>query len=97
MNGPNTHGALLDLGNGVRAFVDGIPDSCLHVWNGPGYFVTASGRLITITTFPPWSSYTTDVRDDLILFHQELVGDPVIESGCTCSKCHKLFTPDFFG
>lgn len=95
MNGPNTHGALIRFPGGA-AFVDGIPDKCDHQWDGPSYFVTVSGKLITIGTFLQWAGYTNHMRQDLIMFHQRAIGDEVVEGGTTCSKCKKLFTPNWF-
>lgn len=38
-SGPDKHSAFLDLGNGMKAFADGIADQCEHDWNGPAYYV----------------------------------------------------------
>jgi hypothetical protein len=46
MNGPNKHSAIINLGNGATAFVDGIPDKCNHDYTGDAVFQSASGKMI---------------------------------------------------
>lgn len=86
---------MLQIGN-MRAFIDGIPDKCKHEWNGATVHQTASGKVITWSTFRPWASYTSRMRDELIHIHQYNECDPVIMSTSSCSKCGKPFEPDIF-
>ena len=97
MNSPHTHGELIDLGNGARAFVDGIPDTCEHDYeSGPTVIHTASGRIITWRTYPEWAGYTDSVRVDLVRFRTEQEGDPITCMTGECRKCGKEFYPEMW-
>lgn len=96
MSGPHTHGALIDFGDGRRAFVDGIPDECEHDYTGPSVFVTASGKVITWKTFPQWAGYTEAIRYQLIMFHFRDSEDEIVEHTCECRKCGKIYEPNFY-
>ncbi len=79
---------LIDLGNGITAFIDGV-DDCDHKWNGPSYFYLSNGKRIGIETNLKWAGYTDQFRT--LLIYQTY--DNIVESGCTCSKCGKDFNP----
>ena len=88
----NTHGLIIP---GI-VFIDGILDKCKHNWNGSSYFVTQSGKLIDWKTHRNWASYTDAYRSNLIMTHYAEIDDSIVESGVTCSKCNKPFTPEIF-
>jgi hypothetical protein len=92
----DTHADLITLPDGSTAFIDGLPDACPHDWNGDAVHFTASGRVIHWHTFRAWASYTAQLRDELIHAHQNQIGDPVVGSAVTCSKCRKQFNPPNF-
>lgn len=91
----NTHSAAF-ISNDFSAFIDGIPDTCEHSWDGASYFVTASGRVIKWHTFREWASFTDMARTPLIISRMEAQNDPIVQGGCTCSKCGKAFEPPKF-
>ena len=89
------HSAII-IGENFSAFIDGIPDKCKHDDLGATVHVTASGKVITWKTFREWASYTSQMRDPLIIKHMDGIGDPVVECGVSCSKCGKPWSPDLF-
>lgn len=92
---PNTHGAFMDLGNGMTAFVDGIPDKCEHEWNGKGYhfvsFIRGGGSDTIIEN-------TGQTQEELEKLDEELRKEgKYLSGGCvSCSKCGKPFEPPMF-
>lgn len=96
MNNPSTHSAFVDFGDGTSAFIDGIPDECVHDWGGDGYLVSSKGKFITPHTYLKWAGYTKDFREWLIHLHHESIGDPITEGGCTCKHCGKPYHPPMF-
>jgi hypothetical protein len=92
----NTHSAIIQLSEGVKAFVDGIPDKCDHDDKGDTILWTKSGKTIHWHTFRQWASLPTNPRIKLILEHQDEIDDPVIGSCVSCSKCKKPFSPPMF-
>jgi hypothetical protein len=61
---------------------------CKHDWNGPLYYVTRSGKIITYKTHSEWIGYVDSFRAQLVHFKYDLIhDDPIIESGSTCSHC----------
>lgn len=96
----NTHSAIIDLPNGVRAFIDGIPDQCEHDWNGENYnvLILASDEereeLWMLDSEIKECGYDLTKQTDQERFHQE--GWRLVGGGVTCTKCKKPFQPDFF-
>jgi hypothetical protein len=91
---PNTHGALIDLGDGMHAFVDGIPDKCEHDSNGHGYhFVSFLGGG-TDELIPD----TGQTQEELMKLDEELrKNGRYLSGGCvSCSKCGNPFSPPMF-
>jgi hypothetical protein len=73
------------------------PFECNHNWNGPSYYVTASGKLITYKTHPEWIGYVDSFRSELIHFkYNTMEGDVIVEGGSTCLKCGCPFKPNYF-
>lgn len=89
----NKHGAVIKIGDSL-AFIDGIPDKCQHDDVGSTIHVTASGKTITWKTFKKWASYTSQLRDPLIIAHQETINDPVVSASVSCSKCGRPWEID---
>lgn len=86
----NTHSVVIP----GFAFINGVPDTCNHNWNGDTIFFTKSGKMITPHTFPEWASYTAQMREPLIHKHQQEIDDPILEGAVSCSICKKVFQPD---
>lgn len=104
-NNNSTHGKLIDLGNGIHAFVDGIPDKCEHEWGG--------GSHLLISPRPDsdhgWS-YTIAVETVMRMHPDKSKGEAIerygndlktgghyIAGSCTsCKNCGKLYTPPFW-
>ena len=97
MNGPNTHGSLIILPNGDRAFIDGVPDDCEHDYSD-GVFQTASGKWIYWHTYRKWAHLPGQQRNRLIQEYH-LYGDgkddPILLCTSQCAKCKKIYEPDF--
>ena len=91
----DTHGEII-IGNGFSAFIDGLPDTCKHEWNGDTIFFTKSGKMITPHTHKEWASYTAKMREPLIHEHYNKIDDPILEGAVSCSKCKKVFQPDLY-
>lgn len=89
----NTRGAFVDLGNGMTAFVDGIPDKCEHDWNGDTVFTAASGKIIYWHTYRQWAHLPSDARSLLVQEHHFEIEDPIVEMAVSCSKCKKVYQP----
>lgn len=96
LNGPDKHGAFVKIEGIGSCFIDGIPDECKHDWTGSAYFISKKGKLITWKTYPMWRSCTDSFRTECILRKHYELEDPIVESGATCRKCGKLFTPPIF-
>lgn len=99
MSSPYKHGALIELPGGMRAYVDGIPDDCNHDYSEP-VFQTKSGKWIFWYTYRQWASLTSTARNDLI---NQLHGpggehedDPILVMTSQCTKCKKIYEPNFF-
>lgn len=91
----NTHGAFMNLGNGMTAFVDGIPDECEHEWNGKGYhFVSFLGGGGMDSLMPD----TGQTQDELMEMDEKLRKEgKYLSGGCvSCSKCGKPYEPPMF-
>lgn len=94
--GENTHGEMMVLPGGMIAFVDGIPDTCDHDWNGDVVLQSASGKMIYWHTYRKWASLCTDARRRLIYDYHSEIGDPIIMETGSCRKCKKIFEPPLF-
>jgi hypothetical protein len=95
----DTHGAIINFGDGSGAFIDGIPDKCEHVWNGEEMFVV--GRPGNSFFEEIWSETKMLVKgyDLSDAFYQKKFEDDgySIRGGMSsCSKCKKPYQPDFF-
>jgi len=88
----NTHGLIIP----GLAFIDGIPDECQHQLNGPAYYITRSGKYIDYSTHKEWIPYTDQYRQRVVNWYYRMINDPIQESGVTCSKCGKPFSPEIF-
>jgi hypothetical protein len=87
--GPDTHGAFIELPDGSRAFIDGIPDKCEHQWDGPGLSFNDAGEYFKNSDMPDYHSDP----DGWYKFQE----DHKIRGGCvSCSKCGKPFEPPMF-
>lgn len=84
----NTHSAHI-TGKNFNAFIDGIPDTCQHVWNGDTVLQSASGKLIYWHTYRQWASYTHQMRNRLIYEYHTEIDDSIVMETVTCSKCKK--------
>jgi hypothetical protein len=91
----NTHGAFI-AGNGLNAFVDGIPDTCDHNWDGDTIMQSASSKMIYWHTYRKWASFVTKLRTRLVHRHHEEIEDPIVMETVSCSKCKKVFSPQMF-
>lgn len=89
----NTHGAFVDFGNGITAFVDGIPDMCEHDWSGDEVMQSKSGKMIYWHTYRQWAHLPADARNRLIYELHEKIEDPIIMGAVSCRKCKKIFSP----
>jgi hypothetical protein len=97
MSGPNTHGAFIQLPGG-HAFIDGIPDTCKHDYSD-SVFQTASGKWIFWHTYRKWAHLPSKDRDRLIMelhYYGEKADDPILLSTSQCTKCKKIYEPNFF-
>jgi len=99
MNGPYMHGELIILPDGGHAFIDGIKDACDHDYSDPVY-QTLSGKFIYWHTYRKWAHLPSDARYELVM---ELHGrggekedDPIRICTVQCTKCKKIYQPDFF-
>lgn len=72
------------------------PFICNHKWNGPSYFITASGKIINITTYPEYISYTDSYRSELIIKRHINIDDQIIGGGVTCLICNSNFKPSIY-
>lgn len=92
---PNTHGAFMDLGNGMTAFVDGVPDKCEHEWNGKGYHFVSFIRGGGMDTLIPDTGQSQEEMEKL---DKDLRKEgKYLSGGCvSCSKCGKPFEPPMF-
>src|SRR3990172_8381776 len=93
--GPDTHGEFIELPDGSRAFVDGIPDKCEHQWDGAGYhFVSYIGGGGMDSLIPD----TNQSHEEMEVLDKALRNEgKYISGGCvSCSKCGKPFEPPMF-
>lgn len=95
MTDNNTHGEFIS-GNGFSAFVDGMPDTCDHDWNGDVIMQSTSGKIIYWYTYRKWASLTTQARRQLVYQHHYELDDHIIMETSSCSKCKKVFSPPMF-
>ena len=95
MNGPNTHSAFIHIPGVGNAFIDGVPDTCEHDYKDWVHF-TESGKEIYWHTFKQWASYTSEMRDRLIVEHQEKIGDSIQGGASCCRKCEKVYQTDIW-
>lgn len=91
----DTHTKII-IGRDFSAIISGVPDKCKHDDLGSTVFQTASGKTITWKTYKEWASYTSQMRDPLIMKRQEELMDPIVQAGCSCSKCGKAWEPDIY-
>lgn len=91
----NTHGAVIQFKDAAIAFVDGIPDTCEHEWDGPGYHIVSKigggmpDKLIANSGHSQELVRTMDEE----LRKQGMY----ISGGCvSCSKCSKPFEPPLY-
>ena len=91
----NTHSAVLAFDGGI-AFVDGIPDTCLHDGPMDEVFQSASGKTIYWHTYRQWASFTSAMRNQLIEEHHIEIEDPIVLGTCQCRKCKKVLIPQMF-
>lgn len=89
----NTHSAHI-IGPEFSAFVDGIPDTCDHKWDGDLVMVAQSGKVILWHTYRQWAHLTTQARYQLVMEYHNSIEDPILECGVSCSKCRKPFKPN---
>lgn len=68
-------------------------DNCNHDWSGDDVMYSASGRRITWHTYKQWASYHSKWRNELIMEHHEIIGDPIVCSTPTCKHCKVDFNP----
>lgn len=92
----STHSAIIQLSEGVTAFVDGIPDKCDHDDKGDVILWTHSGKNIYWHTYRQWAHLPTTERCKLIFKHHDEIDDPIQGSCVSCSKCKKPFSPPMF-
>lgn len=85
--------AFIQLKDGATAFIDGIKGGHECNMDGDPIYTTRSGDRIYWHTYRPWASYTTQMRERLILQHHEEILDPIVETTCTCSICKSAFNP----
>lgn len=84
-------------GEGFSAFITGVPDKCDHDYNGPAYYITASGKYIDYATHKNWVGYTDAYRQRVVhWYYSEIIEDPITGGGVTCSKCNKALGPPLF-
>lgn len=98
MNGPYKHGALIELPDGGRAFVDGIPDECDHDYSDSVY-QTASGKWIFWYTYRQWAHLPDKDRGRMIQelhYYGEKSNDPILLGTSQCRKCKKIYEPEMF-
>ena len=95
MNSHNTHGEIF-IGEKFSMFIDGVPDKCEHDYTGDTISITRSGKYVYWHTYKQWASYTSQLRDRLVLEHQHKIDDPIVESAVSCRKCKKMFQPSAF-
>lgn len=87
----NTHAAVLTDEEGrAIAFIDGIPDTCEHDDNGEWLHFNSEGEYFKESELPPNELNAGRNRYKFFVLH-------AINGGCcSCSKCGKPYTPDFF-
>lgn len=90
----NSHTDIIRIGDTV-AIISGVPDECQHVWDGPAYYITKSGKYVDYKTHKQWIPYTDNFRQKLIFERYRKKDDEIIESGVTCSICNKPYKPEF--
>lgn len=93
MNGPNKHSAFIKIPGG-HAFVDGIPDKCEHDYSDI-VFQTKSGKWIFWYTYKQWAHLPSVDRSRLVQELHAKNDDPIILGTSQCTKCKKIYEPDF--
>lgn len=96
MYSENTHSETVMFPDGSVAYIDGIPDTCEHDWNGDIVMESASGKIIYWHTYRQWASLCTDARRRLIYDYHFEIDDPIIMETGSCRKCKKIFQPPLF-
>ncbi len=81
----NTHGEFIQ-GDGWSAFIDGVPDECNHVWDGPSRIEFHDGAVMMESDLP-------SDPEELKKFMQ---GRSISCGYVTCSKCGKGYEPDLW-
>jgi hypothetical protein len=93
---PDTHSAFIAFPGGGHAFIDGIPDTCEHDWNGDPVYVSRSGKVVYWHTYRQWASLCSDARARLIQEYHFSIEDPIVQAASSCRKCKKVFHPGYF-
>ncbi len=109
MDNANTHGKIIEFeyesGEKARAFIDGVPDKCDHVWGGEGWLLISPTRDNELG----WSYKIKESEIQRMYPDKELnmaimnydmdlrTGGHYIGGSCTsCKKCGKPYTPPFW-
>lgn len=81
----DTHGEVI-VAKDFVAFADGVPDKCQHDDAGPWLCFNDDGQYWTVAEMP----MDAKGRYDFV------VENRIIGGCCSCSKCGKPYTPDFW-
>jgi len=85
----NTHSEFIQ-GEGWSAFVDGIPDTCQHEWNGEGESQFEDGEVVKDSVL------FVDVEGGFEINQEIAKGRFPVAGWVTCSKCGKPYEIDMF-